>query len=100
MCTLRLSYHMSECGYILLSVIECGCLTWFSPPQLWEGMMPGTQLKERISKQWQDLGFQGNNPATDFRGMGILGLKCMLYPLIRSHGSHMTWICKFEGQVF
>jgi hypothetical protein len=47
--------------------------------ELWQGMMPGTQLKERISKQWQDLGFQGNNPATDFRGMGILGLKCMLY---------------------
>jgi hypothetical protein len=68
--------------------------------ELWQGMMPGTQLKERISKQWQDLGFQGNNPATDFRGMGILGLKCMLYPLIRSHGSHMTWICKFEGQLF
>ena len=42
--------------------------------------MVGCQLTERISKQWQDIGFQGNNPATDFRGMGLLGLKSLLYP--------------------
>lgn len=42
--------------------------------------MVGHKLEARISKQWQDLGFQGNNPATDFRGMGMLGLQCLLYP--------------------
>lgn len=43
--------------------------------------MPGQQLTDRISKQWQEIGFQGNNPATDFRGMGMLGLRCLLYPV-------------------
>ncbi|KAM3177007.1 hypothetical protein ACTXT7_005383 [Hymenolepis weldensis] len=28
-------------------------------------------LKE--SNLWSDIGFQGTNPSTDFRGMGILG---------------------------
>ena len=46
--------------------------------------MPGLPLEGRISKQWSEIGFQGNDPATDFRGMGILGLKCLLYPCNRS----------------
>ena len=29
----------------------------------------------RKSKDWQLLGFQGRDPATDFRGMGLLGLQ-------------------------
>ena len=37
-------------------------------------MMPDTPLKERISKQWGDIGFQGKDPKTDFRGMGMLFL--------------------------
>ena len=37
-------------------------------------MMPNTPLKERITKQWGDIGFQGKDPQTDFRGMGMLGL--------------------------
>ena len=48
--------------------------------QLWKSLQPNTPLESRITKQWQDIGFQGNNPATDFRGMGILSLHCMLYP--------------------
>jgi hypothetical protein len=37
--------------------------------------MPGHELKSRYSEQWKEIGFQGKNPATDFRGMGILGLQ-------------------------
>ena len=33
-------------------------------------MMPGSTLDGRISKQWGELGFQGKDPQTDFRGMG------------------------------
>jgi hypothetical protein len=36
--------------------------------------MPDKVLSERISKDWQDIGFQGKDPATDFRGTGYLGL--------------------------
>lgn len=32
-------------------------------------------ISERISSKWGVLGFQGTDPATDFRGMGILGLR-------------------------
>ncbi|TMW65144.1 hypothetical protein Poli38472_009311 [Pythium oligandrum] len=34
---------------------------------------------ERISEGWLDIGFQGTNPDTDFRGGGILALKCLVY---------------------
>ncbi|KAG1050721.1 hypothetical protein G6F46_006292 [Rhizopus delemar] len=47
--------------------------------ELWNKMMPNTPLESRISKQWVDIGFQGNDPATDFRGMGIQGLNDLLY---------------------
>ena len=40
-------------------------------------MMPGTPLEKRITKQWGDLGFQGKDPQTDFRGMGML---CFVSP--------------------
>jgi hypothetical protein len=33
----------------------------------------------RISKQWGGIGFQGNDPKTDFRGMGMLGLENLLF---------------------
>ena len=28
---------------------------------------------------WKDYGFQNENPRTDFRGSGILGLKQLIY---------------------
>eukprot|EP01091_Cochliopodium_minus_P014029 TRINITY_DN4680_c0_g1_i1.p1 TRINITY_DN4680_c0_g1~~TRINITY_DN4680_c0_g1_i1.p1 ORF type:complete len:339 (+),score=84.55 TRINITY_DN4680_c0_g1_i1:28-1044(+) len=33
----------------------------------------------RISKDWGKIGFQGNNPATDFRGCGYFGLCNLIY---------------------
>ncbi|KAL3280348.1 hypothetical protein HHI36_017837 [Cryptolaemus montrouzieri] len=47
--------------------------------QLWEALMPSVELDNRISKQWQDIGFQGDDPKTDFRGMGLLGLENLLF---------------------
>ena len=37
-------------------------------------MMPNEKLEARITSQWGKIGFQGKDPATDFRGMGLLGL--------------------------
>ncbi|XP_052866186.1 ELMO domain-containing protein 2 [Anopheles cruzii] len=37
------------------------------------------ELTGRISDQWQHIGFQGDDPMTDFRGMGILGLDNLLF---------------------
>lgn len=47
--------------------------------ELWDNLMPTQRLEARITKQWQDIGFQGDDPKTDFRGMGLLGLENLLY---------------------
>ncbi len=49
-------------------------------------MMPGEPLEERIGDQWSKIGFQGKDPATDFRGMGLLGLDDLLY-MAKNHPS-------------
>lgn len=35
----------------------------------------------RYGDHWQDIGFQGSDPATDLRGTGCLGLINILYAL-------------------
>jgi len=46
---------------------------------LWDELMPDKRLESRVTKQWQDIGFQGDDPKTDFRGMGMLGLDNLVY---------------------
>ncbi|KAL1501560.1 hypothetical protein ABEB36_006861 [Hypothenemus hampei] len=46
---------------------------------LWKYLMPEEELEGRVSKQWQTIGFQGEDPKTDFRGMGMLGLENLLF---------------------
>jgi hypothetical protein len=46
--------------------------------QVWE-QLSDVPLKQRKSKQWQDIGFQGDDPSTDFRGSGLLGLHDLNY---------------------
>jgi hypothetical protein len=46
---------------------------------LWKQLMPGVPLTSRVTKQWTQIGFQGEDPKTDFRGMGILGLRHLVY---------------------
>ncbi|CAH1647216.1 unnamed protein product [Spodoptera littoralis] len=58
--------------------------------QLWSLLVPDTPLEARVTKQWQYIGFQGDDPKTDFRGMGLLGLENLLYfateyPQVSSH---------------
>lgn len=45
--------------------------------RLWRLLMPDQSLEARITKQWQDIGFQGDDPMTDFRG-NALGLCAVL----------------------
>uniref|UniRef100_A0A8C3RM13 ELMO domain containing 1 n=1 Tax=Chelydra serpentina TaxID=8475 RepID=A0A8C3RM13_CHESE len=47
--------------------------------KLWKCLKPDCPLEARISKQWCEIGFQGDDPKTDFRGMGLLGLYNLLY---------------------
>nr|XP_057920486.1 ELMO domain-containing protein 2 [Doryrhamphus excisus] len=65
--------------------------------KLWELLMPGVKLDSRVTKQWGDIGFQGDDPKTDFRGMGMLGLINLLFfsqnyteeaRMVLSHANH------------
>uniref|UniRef100_A0AAZ3Q9Q9 ELMO domain-containing protein n=1 Tax=Oncorhynchus tshawytscha TaxID=74940 RepID=A0AAZ3Q9Q9_ONCTS len=47
--------------------------------KLWDLLMPGVKLESRVTKQWGDIGFQGDDPKTDFRGMGMLGLTNLVF---------------------
>ena len=46
---------------------------------LWAALRPGVMRTGRVTEDWKTLGFQGTDPATDFRGMGMLGLTQLLF---------------------
>lgn len=52
--------------------------------KLWNLLQPDEPLEARVTKQWTTIGFQGNDPKTDFRGMGLLGLENLLF-LVEDH---------------
>lgn len=56
--------------------------------------MPTVKLESRITKQWGDIGFQGDDPKTDFRGMGMLGLINLVWV-----ASELKFIFKYSYQV-
>ncbi|KAH3835163.1 ELMO domain-containing protein 2-like [Dreissena polymorpha] len=71
--------------------------------KLW-GLLEEEKLTSRVSSQWKTLGFQGDDPMTDFRGMGILGLEQLIYfsshypkeaKSILSRSHHPTTGCSF-----
>ena len=64
--------------------------------ELWLLMRPNTEYL-RLGSHWQDLGFQGHNPMTDFRAMGILSLDSMIY-LAKNHYNLVTK--EFEKQIY
>jgi ELMO/CED-12 family len=53
--------------------------------ELWALLRPGVKRIDeangsaQISKQWGDVGFQQRDPASDFRGGGLLGLKQLVH---------------------
>merc|ERR1712137_636677 len=47
--------------------------------QFWSTIFPDVPLESRITGQWSKVGFQGKDPATDFRGGGILSLQCLCF---------------------
>jgi len=55
--------------------------------ELWNALCPDTKLTSRVSNQWQQIGFQGSDPSTDFRSMGILALRNLVYFATR-HSVH------------
>ncbi|KAL0406174.1 UNVERIFIED_CONTAM: ELMO domain-containing protein A [Sesamum latifolium] len=69
---------------------------------LWDVAFPNVKLKGLISEQWKDMGWQGANPSTDFRGCGFVSLENLLYfartypvtfnrLLLKQAGSRAEW---------
>eukprot|EP01080_Neovahlkampfia_damariscottae_P001468 gene1468-12087_t len=46
--------------------------------ELWK-LSSNEELESRICNQWKTIGFQGKDPATDFRGVGVFGLYNLLF---------------------
>jgi len=69
--------------------------------ELWPLLRPEERISGPVSKDWQEIGFQGSSPATDFRGMGLLGLQQLIefsraYPsraraILHDSVSHRNW---------
>ncbi|XP_019446717.1 PREDICTED: ELMO domain-containing protein 2-like isoform X2 [Lupinus angustifolius] len=59
---------------------------------LWHCSFPNVCLSGLISDQWKDIGWQGPNPSTDFRGCGFISLKIFCF----SQG-HIRLMLKKDG---
>lgn len=46
---------------------------------LWSAAFPGEELRDLVSEQWKDMGWQGKDPSTDFRGGGFISLENLLF---------------------
>lgn len=46
---------------------------------LWYATYPDQELQGLISEQWKDMGWQGRDPSTDFRGAGFISLENLLF---------------------
>ncbi|KAG2669154.1 hypothetical protein I3843_14G021500 [Carya illinoinensis] len=46
---------------------------------LWNAAFPEVELRGLISEQWKDMGWQGKDPSTDFRGGGFISLENLLF---------------------
>ncbi|XP_078433132.1 ELMO/CED-12 family protein [Wolffia australiana] len=69
---------------------------------LWKATFPGAVPSGLVSDKWKEMGWQGPNPATDFRGCGFVSLENLLflartYPasyrrlLFKQGGVRATW---------
>jgi hypothetical protein len=46
---------------------------------LWSATYPDEKLQDLISDQWKNMGWQGKDPSTDFRGAGFISLENLLF---------------------
>uniref|UniRef100_A0A383WJC3 ELMO domain-containing protein n=1 Tax=Tetradesmus obliquus TaxID=3088 RepID=A0A383WJC3_TETOB len=63
--------------------------------ELWGLAFPGQPCEALKTPKWKDMGWQGEDPGTDFRGAGLFGLDNLLYlgtrhPVLFSQLLHKT----------
>lgn len=64
---------------------------------LWNAAFPEEELRGLISEQWKDMGWQGKDPSTDFRGGGFISLENLLYFAKNFPKSFQDLLRKQEG---
>ncbi|XP_010275485.1 PREDICTED: ELMO domain-containing protein A [Nelumbo nucifera] len=64
---------------------------------LWNASFPGEELHGLISEQWKEMGWQGKDPSTDFRGGGFISLENLLFFARNYPKSFQDLLRKEEG---
>ncbi|XP_047175197.1 ELMO domain-containing protein A-like isoform X1 [Vigna umbellata] len=64
---------------------------------LWNAAFPEEELHGLISEQWKEMGWQGKDPSTDFRGGGFISLENFLYFARNFPKSFQDLLRKQEG---
>ncbi|XP_054783060.1 uncharacterized protein LOC129290338 isoform X2 [Prosopis cineraria] len=64
---------------------------------LWNIAFPEEELHGLISEQWKEMGWQGKDPSTDFRGGGYISLENLLYFARNFPKSFQDLLWKQEG---
>ncbi|XP_078437896.1 uncharacterized protein LOC144708445 isoform X2 [Wolffia australiana] len=84
----RLSFHFTpfqeECLQRLQSRIDVAYDSTNIEHQealrsLWRASYPDVELQGLVSEQWKEMGWQGKDPSTDFRGGGFISLENLLF---------------------
>ncbi|GLT67476.1 hypothetical protein SLA2020_397820 [Shorea laevis] len=65
---------------------------------LWHAAFPNIALRGLISEQWKEMGWQGPNPSTDFRGCGFISLENLLFFSRTYPASFHRLLFKQEGR--
>ncbi|XP_057870042.1 uncharacterized protein LOC131076744 isoform X2 [Cryptomeria japonica] len=63
---------------------------------LWHAAFPGRELHGLVSEQWKEMGWQGRDPSTDFRGGGFISLENLLF-FAKTFPSFQRLLQKQEG---
>lgn len=61
--------------------------------QLWDAFSEGETLPSLANEKWKKFGFQGQNPKTDFRATGLLGLTQLL-GFVKSNRKRALMMCQ------
>ncbi|XP_020690203.1 ELMO domain-containing protein A isoform X1 [Dendrobium catenatum] len=65
---------------------------------LWASTYPDQELNGLISEQWKQMGWQGKDPSTDFRGGGFISLENLLFFAKTFSGSFQRLLNKQGGK--
>ncbi|CAL0322857.1 unnamed protein product [Lupinus luteus] len=66
--------------------------------QLWKLAYPDRQLPSLKSELWKEMGWQGSDPSTDFRGGGFISLENLIFFAMKYPESFQRLLNKQDGQ--